>query len=245
MQMIWQQYYSESEEGVAITPEQASAFAKDVAGDFNPIHDEDARRFCVPGDMLFAILLERFGLYQTMFCRFHNMVGRQARLQFVEAGDGRINVVDRAGKLYLEATHEGRRTLDPAAIADFSRRYVAFSGHNFPHYLKPLMEKHGVMFNPERPLVIYDSMGFSLQSLDVAGSDITFGGASMSVDGKRAEANLEFVIQDDGQEQGTGSKKLLIGGLRPYDAEIMDQTTQVFYKLRTDYEARRGSTSCS
>ncbi len=27
---------------------------KKVAGDFNPIHDEDNKRFCVPGDLLFG-----------------------------------------------------------------------------------------------------------------------------------------------------------------------------------------------
>ena len=44
-----------------VSAEQGSRFAKEVAGDFNPIHDHDSKRFCVPGDLLFAIALSDFG----------------------------------------------------------------------------------------------------------------------------------------------------------------------------------------
>ena len=42
--------------------EQASRFAKEVAGDFNPLHDVGSRRFCVPGDLLFVTLLSEYGV---------------------------------------------------------------------------------------------------------------------------------------------------------------------------------------
>ncbi len=35
-----------------------------VVDDFNPIHDEDNKRFCVPGDLLFSVLLANVGLSQ-------------------------------------------------------------------------------------------------------------------------------------------------------------------------------------
>ena len=51
------EYYSDGNGHIAISREQASDFAKGVAGDFNPIHDVDAKRFCVPGDLLFSLAL--------------------------------------------------------------------------------------------------------------------------------------------------------------------------------------------
>lgn len=58
---------------VHISASQASQFAKEVAGDFNPIHDPDARRFCVPGDLLFAVVVSRFGLSRHMTFQFRTL----------------------------------------------------------------------------------------------------------------------------------------------------------------------------
>ena len=35
--------------------------AKQVCNDYNPIHDIESKRFCVPGDLLFALTLNNFG----------------------------------------------------------------------------------------------------------------------------------------------------------------------------------------
>lgn len=61
--MFSEQFYSVQDGRIVISaPPQASYFAKEIAGgDFNPIHDPDARRFCVPGDLLFTIVVSRFG----------------------------------------------------------------------------------------------------------------------------------------------------------------------------------------
>ncbi|MEO1880948.1 MAG: DUF3581 family protein, partial [Methylococcales bacterium] len=69
------EFYSGPDDCVAITAEQGSLFAKEVAGDFNPIHDVDSKRFCVPGDLLFAIVLEKYGLSKTMNFTFTGMLG--------------------------------------------------------------------------------------------------------------------------------------------------------------------------
>ena len=53
------QYFSETDNSFEFTRQQASDFAKKVAGDFNPIHDVISKRFCVPGDLLFAVLLSK------------------------------------------------------------------------------------------------------------------------------------------------------------------------------------------
>ena len=68
-------YYSENDGFIQFSREQASRFAKNVAGDFNPIHDPDSKRFCVPGDLLFACSLANFGLSEKMHVRFSGMVG--------------------------------------------------------------------------------------------------------------------------------------------------------------------------
>ncbi|MGO2131607.1 MAG: DUF3581 family protein [Halomonas sp.] len=219
-----------------ISAEQASRFAKRVAGDYNPIHNPDARRFCVPGDLLFALVLARFGLFQNMTFRFLSMVGADVALQFTEGDDGLIRVHDNAGKCYLEVERSGESTHDEAVVEAFTRCYVAFSGKNFPHYLKPLMEDGGVMFNPRRPLVIYDSMGFSLTRLDGLEPGLELTDSTLEVNGKRGDVRLEFHILAGGEEIGTGSKKLVVSGLCDYDAQAMDAVVEEFYRLKAAYE---------
>ena len=51
------QYVTSTDRSMQFSQQQASQFAKGVAGDFNPIHDVGGKRFCVPGDLLFACLL--------------------------------------------------------------------------------------------------------------------------------------------------------------------------------------------
>ena len=57
--MFIDQFASQSGAQLSINVHQASQFAKSVSGDFNPIHDPSNRRFCVPGDLLFALAVER------------------------------------------------------------------------------------------------------------------------------------------------------------------------------------------
>lgn len=234
--MFIDDYHTRVNSRIRISAEQASRFAKRVAGDYNPIHNPDARRFCVPGDLLFALVLARFGLFQHMTFRFLSMVGADVVLIFSEDDDGLIRVHDEAGKCYLEVEHAGEGTCDEAVVEAFTRCYVAFSGKNFPHYLKPLMESSGVMFNPRRPLVIYDSMGFSLSRLDGLEPDLELTDSTLEVNGKRGDVRLEFHILAQGKEVGTGSKKLVVSGLCDYDADAMDAVVKEFYRLRADYE---------
>ncbi len=234
---MFKDFYAQRGEYVVISAEQASRFAKGVAGDYNPIHNTDARRFCVPGDLLFTLVLVKFGLSRQMEFRFTNMVGADTPLKFSEADNGDIHVCDESGKCYLQVVRRGEITRDEAAVEAFARCYVAFSGKNFPHYLKPLMEQHGVMFNPKRPLVIYDSMGFCLDRLDALSPDLALTQSSLEVQGKRADALLEFSIQSSGQPVGVGSKKLVVSGLCNYDDSEMAAIVAEFYRLKAAYEA--------
>ncbi|MCL7941854.1 DUF3581 domain-containing protein [Halomonas sp. ATCH28] len=235
--MFLDDFHTLTDGRIRISARQASQFAKRIAGDYNPIHNPDARRFCVPGDLLFALVLARFGLSQRMTFRFLSMVGDGTPLCFSEQDDGRIRVCDESGKCYLEVERSGETTRDASVVEAFTRSYVAFSGKNFPHYLKPLMEEQGVMFNPRRPLVIYDSMGFCLDHLDAPAPGLEFVDSSLEVTGKRGDALLEFRILAGGQAIGTGSKKLVVSGLCDYDAEAMNEVVAEFYRLKAAHEA--------
>lgn len=219
--------------GVAtITPEQASRFAKVVAGDFNPIHDADARRFCVPGDLLCALVMGRYGLSEHMAFRFRGMVGRDVPLSLPDSDAPLLAIAGQDGKVYLDVERTGGTTREPAVVEAFIRRYSAFSGRNFPEFLEPLMRDKGVMFNPDRPLVLYDSMTFDLQEPPGTALDMELVDASLDVQGKRGEEWVRFRITDGGRVIGAGAKKVVISGLQAYD----DSRMQPFIE---DYTARR------
>jgi hypothetical protein len=96
--MFLKDFYSVSEGGVRIAAEQASMFAKEVAHDFNPWHDADSKRFCVPGDLLFSLALEKYGLSQQMHFTFAGMVGHDVLLNFPSTEAGQIDVNDHQAK---------------------------------------------------------------------------------------------------------------------------------------------------
>lgn len=231
--MFSEQFYSVQDGRIVISAPQASYFAKEIAGDFNPIHDPDARRFCVPGDLLFTIVVSRFGLSENMTFKFRNLLGAEVPLEFRESENGEaINVVDEAGKVYLEVTRKGAVTLDEKVIEEFSRCYVAASGKNFPHTLKPLMESHGVMFNPDRPMVMYESMSLALTQLENPHPDLELNNADLEVAGKRGNVTLEYNLQSSGKTVGEVAKRLVLGGLREYCPEAMAGIIEEFYRLK-------------
>lgn len=233
--MLLDEFHTCVDDRVLISADQASRFAKSIAGDFNPIHTPGARRFCVPGDLLFALTLERFGLSQHMSFRFLSMVGGDRPLTFTEHENGVVQVHDDDGKCCLEVERRGDVTHDSSVVEGFTRCYVAFSGKNFPHYLKPLMQQHGVMFNPRRPLVIYDSMGFSLDRLDALQPSLALSNSELIVVGKRGDVALEFAITADGLPVGVGAKKLVVSGLCAYNDTAMEEIVNEFYRLKAEH----------
>lgn len=219
-------YTSWTDGCVSFSRQQASRFAKQVANDFNPIHDVDAKRFCVPGDLLFAVLIKRLGLSPCMHFTFSGMVGDGVQIHFDQSVDQEIKLIDDRGKEYLRASYSGDVNHDDAVIEAVIRNYVQFSGHNFPHVLKPLMAEHNVMINIDRPLVIYESMSLSLDHADIANSEIEYTGAGMKVEGKRGNVSLTFRFLLNGKPVGTGEKKMVLSGLRAYDGAVMNQMVE-------------------
>jgi len=212
-------YYSPNDRGVSFTRQQASKFAKHVANDFNPIHDPESKRFCVPGDLLFAVSLEKYGLSEHMSFAFSGMVGDGVELLFPETDARKIDILDKNGKKYLHFEREGATTRDAGRIYELIYQYVRFSGHNFPHILVPLMAKHNVMINPDRPLVIYEGMDIRLDTLDFAKPELSLADSKLDVQGRRGNVTLEFDISADGAAVGHGKKTMVLSGLKPYDAE--------------------------
>ncbi|MGZ5029765.1 MAG: DUF3581 domain-containing protein [Methylobacter sp.] len=233
--MFLKEFYDIHDGNVRIAAEHASMFAKEVAHDFNPLHDVDAKRFCVPGDLLFSLILEKYGLSQNMHFTFSGMVGDGVLLNFPDTDAERIEVTDNQGKTYLQVERSGGLSRDSALIESFTRDYVAFSGQNFPYVLVPLLAKENVMFNLNRPLVIYESMTLSFDHLDFKQASVKMLEPEMEVDGKRASAFLHFQVKSGEEVVGAGFKKLAISVMSGYDAEPMQAFVDDYLARKNGY----------
>ncbi|MDH3325776.1 MAG: DUF3581 domain-containing protein [Gammaproteobacteria bacterium] len=234
--MFLDNYFSEnSASQISFTRKQASDFAKDIADDFNPIHDQDAKRFCVPGDLLFSTVLRKYGLSENMQFDFLGLVTDDVTLGFPESDEGKLVISGDNGKDYLAIIRDGEIHTDKQKIAKLIRQYVAFSGQTFPHILVPLMEQNEMMINPDRPLVIYERMmiHFNHFNFDDLTLKMTF--SKMKVDGKRGNVSLRFILQSDDEVVGTGEKNMVLSGLRSYEEEKIGQLTQVYNTRKNKY----------
>jgi hypothetical protein len=235
--MFLKDFYTSLDGYVSIGAVQGSAFAKEIAHDFNPLHDENAKRFCVPGDLLFALALEKYGLSQHMHFIFSGMVGQGVLLNFPDTDAGQIDIVDQQGKSYLQIERSGDINQHSALIENLVRNYVAFSGQNFPYVLVPLLEQAKVMFNLTRPLVIYESMTLSLDRLDVQQTSVEMLEPRMEINGKRATAFLNFQLNSGTDKVGSGFKKLAISVPNEYEVEPMQQFVEDYLARKDGYLA--------
>ncbi|EGA67310.1 DUF3581 domain-containing protein [Vibrio brasiliensis] len=230
-------YFSQDNNQFQFTRQQASHFAKKVAGDFNPIHDEDNKRFCVPGDLLFAVLLSKEGVSQKMRFDFSGMVNDGVALSIENKCEKESAVVDEKSKEYLHMSREGEVNRNPEFIEHVVTSYVQFSGMNFPHIMVPLMEEQQMMINCQRPLVIYESMEVEFSRLDLTHPEVEFSGATFDVDGKRGLVTLNFTFKEDGQVVGKGLKRMVASGLKPYDQEAVDDLVERFHARKEAFLA--------
>lgn len=213
-------FFEQSGQEFSFTRAQASRFAKQVADDFNPIHDIDAKRFCVPGDLLFALTLAKNGLSQCMDFTFADMVQENVALRFHQEG-GALQVRDGTDKVYMAVARSGETAQDAKLVERLARAYVAFSGHTFPHILVPLWREKNVMINPARPMVIYQSMHLQFDRLDIDDIQLAPTGNSLTVDGKRGQVKVCFEFKAGDAVVGRGEKCLVLSGLREFDEEAV------------------------
>ena len=236
--MFLEKYYTENKDNILFSRQQASGFAKEIADDFNPLHDVDAKLFCVPGDLLFAVVLAKYGLNQKMRFVFSGMVGDGTALHLPETSANTLNIRDDNEKQYLSVERDGENTRNQELISNLTRNYVRFSGHTFPDILVPLMSDNNVMINPGRPLVIYESMEINLQRLDVEDPQLKFTHSVLEAKGKKASVRLEFSLNASGEEIGTGTKYMSLRGLREFEAGIVKQMVDQYSTHKQDYFAK-------
>tara|TARA_R110000823_G_scaffold119998_9_gene244382 strand:- start:2923 stop:3630 length:708 start_codon:yes stop_codon:yes gene_type:complete len=232
--MFLREYFSEVNGRLCFTREQGSDFAKRIAGDFNPLHDADAKRFCIPGDLLFASLLAHYGVSEHMQFLFSGMVPEGVEL-LLPAADSKLVIRDAEGREYLQLHREGKHSTDPAMVETLVRRYAAFSGHTFPHVLEPLFAGDKVMINPERPMVMYQSMSIDLDTLDFHEPEVAPAHSELFIDGKRGTGDIRFHILEAGRVVGHGCKHLLLRGLREYDREAMNASIEAYDQRKRAY----------
>jgi hypothetical protein len=206
---------------VLISAAQGSRFAKEVAGDHNPIHDEDAPRFCVPGDLLFALIAARYGLALDLRIRFNGMLRADTPLHFPLSPGSEFSVLGDNDKAYVSVTRGTDLSAPLPALWAFIKAYVACSGTTFPGLLQPLLKAKDVMFNPQRPLVVYDSMRITLTTPPQSHPTISLQHADLAVTGKRGDVTFNFSINEQGRRIGECAKKMVVSGLRPYDSATM------------------------
>ncbi|MCH8550762.1 MAG: DUF3581 domain-containing protein [Natronospirillum sp.] len=237
--MFLDPYFTRDGEQIIISAAQGSAFAKQIAGDFNPIHDPDNRRFCVPGDLLFSLALNRYGLSRSMAVHFAGMVDADQPVVFPDsetAEQQAIEVRDQRDKMIMHIDHSGETLHNPALLESFTREYVKFSGQNFPYILVPLLREHNVMFNPKRPFVIYERMSFELNTIDLAEPHLELADRTLTVNGRRGDTQFLFRVLDGDKEVGRGAKTLIVSGLQPYDEEQMQVVVTNFNAAKAAYQ---------
>jgi len=220
--MFIEQYCSLNNDQITFTRQQGSKFAKQVADDFNPLHNIEAKRFCVPGDLLFSVIIAKSGLYKEMSFNFSGMVNDGITLTFPNKIINSFDIVDDKDKTYLTVEASGEKTHDASLINALTKAYVDFSGHTFPDILVKLMTENNVMINPSRPMILYQCMKISLERLDITTLTLKLAKTSLTIEGKRGDAWLEFDLVSEGEIVGHGKKHMLLSGLREYCQDSVD-----------------------
>jgi hypothetical protein len=231
-----EKYYHLEDSKLSFTRQQASNFAKSVAGDFNPLHNVDAKLFCVPGDLLFSVIIHHYGLRQTMGFSFSGMVNDTVTLHLPKIQAREISIYDDNNKKYLDISSNGDISQNKHLIDSLIRNYVEFSGHSFPHVLVPLMKTNNVMVNTNRPLVIYDHMRIVLDTLDIDEvSSLSLADCQFRIYGKRGDVALNFDLNCNGKKIGMGQKKMVLSGLREFDQSKIDELVSADNQRKDNY----------
>ncbi len=236
-------YYHLEDSRLSFTRHQSSEFAKSMAGDFNPIHNVDSKLFCVPGDLLFSVIINHYGLRQVMGFSFSGMVNDEVTLHLPEVQAREISIYDENDKKYLDISSNGDTSRDQKLIDSLISNYVEFSGHTFPHVLVPLMKANNVMINTSRPLVIYDHMRIALDTLDIGEISLSLTDSEFRLYGKRGDVALNFDLSCNGEKVGKGQKKMVLSGLREFDQGKIDELVQIYNQHKNDYLKPRAASA--
>jgi len=232
--MFTQDYYNRQGDAYCFSKQQGSDFAKGIAGDFNPLHDVDNSRFCIPGDLLFSVILSKYGISRNMCFDFRGMVSGGMPVEFMSSEHSIVAQNERQ-KTLLEVTRDGETTQDSVFIEGLVKAYVAFSGKTFPHVIIELMKKEDAMINTRRPMVIYDQMSLSFDRFPMQAPEVHLAHCDFVVNGKRGIVTMNFDLQAEQQSIGTGEKKIIMSGLRPYHQDEIDYLVETYNAGRNAY----------
>ncbi len=232
--MFTQDFYTFKDNRYVFSRQQGSDFAKRIAGDFNPLHDIDNSRFCVPGDLLFSVMLSKFGVSKQMTFDFQGMIAGEMPISISEQPNSIVAENDKQ-KVVLSVERDGDICRDEQFVEGLIRSYVAFSGKTFPHIIIELMKKEDAMINTRKPMVIYDQMKLSLNSFADTAPEVLLKDCDFAVTGKRGMVTMNFDIQADNQSIGTGEKQIIMSGLRPYAQDDIDYLVDTYNQSRQAY----------
>lgn len=232
--MFTEGYYTQSGESYLFSKQQGSDFAKRIAGDFNPLHDVDNSRFCVPGDLLFSVLLSKYGISQEMHFDFQGMVAGDMPINFCPVSEGIVAENDKQKKV-LAMTRSGEVTENSVFIEGLIRAYVAFSGKTFPHIIIKLMKEEGSMINTRKPMVIYDQMKLSFDRFSETAPEVVLQECQFDVNGKRGMVTMHFDIRAENSSIGSGEKQIIMSGLRAYEQTEIDYLVETYNSGREAY----------
>jgi hypothetical protein len=233
--MFVEDFCNQSNDTFSFSRQQGSDFAKKIAGDFNPLHDTDNSRFCVPGDLLFSLSLGRFGASKNMTFDFQGMINGDNELKFVESAN-QLVVEDQNQKSYMAVEREGEQTTNTTFIEGLIRSYVAFSGKTFPHIIVALMKDEGMMVNPTRPMVIYDNMKLSFERFSQTAPEVVLKESKFDVTGKRGMVTMFFDLRADGESIGSGEKQIIMSGLRPFEQAGVDKLIEIYDEAKAKHQ---------
>ena len=235
--MFTQDYYTQVGENLLFSKQQGSDFAKSVAGDFNPLHDIENSRFCIPGDLLFSVLLSKFGISQQMTFDFQGMVGGDMPISIIENETDIVAENDKQKKV-LSVKRSGDVTKDKVFIEGLIRAYVAFSGKTFPHVIIELMKKENAMINTKKPMVIYDQMKISFNQFSESAPQVELKNCHFDVNGKRGMVVMNFDLRAEGKSIGSGEKQIIMSGLRPYEQPNIDYLVDAYNLAKQRFSSK-------
>lgn len=233
--MFTSNYYKETNQQLIITRKQGSDFAKGIARDFNPLHNEDNNRFCVPGDLLFSIMLTQFGISQSMSFDFQGMIAGSAPFTF-DINKHEVIAKNESDKPLITLHHSGEVTNNEVFIEGLIRSYVAFSGKTFPHILVELMQKEQKMINTKRPMVIYDSMKLSFERFTETAPSVELSNCQFEINGKRGMVTMNFDLISANESIGKGEKQIIMSGLRDYEQGAIDELVTTYDEKRDNWK---------
>ena len=233
--MFLKPFYTQQGSCFSFSQQQASAFAKHIANDYNKIHDVDNQHFCVPGDLLFAVSLATFGLSEQISIDFTGKVKNDVDLQFTPFADNKCAIVNTAEQALMQLEMQGDNAHDEEIVTKLIKEYVHFSGKNFPNVMVPLMQEHQLMFNPSKALIMYRRMQINMTRVNLNNICLCYDDAVIEVRGKRATIIFKFNFYDGDELVGTGHKEMLVSGLLPYEESAMDDVIAAYHAIKANY----------